>query len=75
MDLVKVIIFYIVSLVLLIYGIYCLSISYKMAGIITIHELGVILFGITLAFMMLIFSRMVRFTLKTIYKELKGVNE
>ena len=70
----KAIIFYTSSFALLIYFIYVLTIAYKMAGIITIHELGLILFGITIASGMLVFYRVVAFTIKTIFNELKGVN-
>ena len=45
-----------------------------MAGVITIHELGLILFGIALASGMLVFVRVIAFTIKTVYNELKGVN-
>jgi hypothetical protein len=72
-DIKKAIIFYISSLALLAYCVYVLAISYKMAGVITIHELGLILFGITLASGMLVFTRAFAFTAKIIFNELKRV--
>lgn len=73
MDRKKAIIFYISSLALLIYCVYVQAISYKMAGVITIHELGLILFGIALAFGMLVFARVSVFSAKIIFNEFKRV--
>lgn len=63
MDIEKAIIFYIGSLTLLAYCVHVLVISYKIDGVITTPELGLILFGIALAFGML----------ETVYSELKRV--
>jgi uncharacterized membrane protein (DUF485 family) len=60
----KAIIFYTSSFAFLIYFIYVLTIAYKMAGIITIHELGLILFGITIASGILFFAEWLRLPLK-----------